>query len=232
MHALSTLITSLSPTVIALQEVTHSSLTLLSSSPWFSHYYSIPHPTNEPYFTLLLSLYPPTSSHRIPFISNMGRDLTLLALDLTTPLGLRRVVVSTSHLESLWQSKERRGQQLKQGLTVLNEMGGGSLVLMGDMNLKGKEGGGVVKEKGFVDVWEEEWEEGKEEGNDEKGYTMDGSVNEMVKSGKKYKQRLDRVFAKWRGWEVERIRRVGMEAVHNGVWISDHFGLLTELKVK
>ena len=256
--ALSSLISSLSPHVVALQEVTPTSHSLLSSSSWYPLYHTSPPPSPpSPYYTLLFSLIPPASSYRIPFISQMGRDLTVAALDVHTTQGGRRVVVGTSHLESLWQSRDRRAQQLKQALGTLVDIGGAgggaaggaggdgqragdgaagaagdappvSLVLMGDLNLKANEGSTLITGASFTDVWPQCWQ--TDDSNDRVGFTMDYTKNAMIATSK-LKARLDRVLVKLKGWEVERIRRVGMDKVREGVWISDHFGLLTTLKL-
>jgi len=256
--ALASLIDSLQPDVIALQEVTPALLSLLQRSGAFQQYWLSPHPTSAPYFTLLLSKRPPVAMYRIPFISQMGRDLTAMVLDVRgddvggRPGEVRRLVVSTSHLESLWQSKERRAQQLKQTLTTLTSMAAyphtsassssaasvspppssASLFFMGDTNLRGNECAPLITSQHFVDLYPTLI--ASHLTNDKAGYTYDTVVNRMVAAmGRKgSKARYDRVLGKvGEGLEVVGMWRAGMEPVREGVWISDHFGLVTEVMV-
>ena len=271
--ALASLISSLQPDVVALQEVTPTQLSLLQRSAALYQYWQSPHPTTAPYFTLLLSKRQPIATYRIPFISQMGRDLTAMVMDVRAQDvggregGMRRLIVSTSHLESLWQSKERRAQQLKQTLSTLNSMAAhphsssstssspfassissasssssssavsavpssSSLFFMGDTNLRGSECGPLITSQHFTDLYPALT--ASHPTNDAAGYTYDTVVNRMVAAmGRKgSRARYDRVLGKvGEGVEVASMWRAGMEPIREGVWISDHFGLVTELKV-
>ena len=258
MAGLASLIASLQPDVIALQEVTPSLLSLLQRSAALHHYWLSPHPTSAPYFTLLLSKRQPTAMYRIPFISQMGRDLTAMVIDVTAEDvrgregEVRRLIVSTSHLESLWQSKERRAQQLKQALTTLTTMAAyphtsvsssssstvsslppsTSLFFMGDTNLRGSECAPLVSSQHFVDLYPSLT--ATHPTNDAAGYTYDTVVNRMIAAmgRKRSRARYDRVMARvGEGLEVTGMWRAGMEPIQEDVWISDHFGLVTELTV-
>ena len=261
--ALASLIAALQPDVVALQEVTPTLLSLLQRSTALDQYWLSPHPTTAPYFTLLLSKRQPIAMYRIPFISQMGRDLTAVVLDVKAESvggregGVRRLIVSTSHLESLWQSKERRAQQLKQALTTLNSMAthphtasasptalsssaspassppsSTSLLFMGDTNLRGTDCAPLITSQHFIDLYPTLT--ASHPTNDAAGYTYDTVVNRMIAAmgRKNSRARYDRVLGKvGEGLEVAGMWRAGMEPIREGVWISDHFGLVTEMKV-
>ena len=265
--ALSSLIDSLQPDIIALQEVTPPMLALLQRSTALRQYWLSPHPTAAPYFTLLLSRRQPVATYRIPFISQMGRDVTAMVVDVRGEEGgrregeVRRLIVATSHLESLWQSKERRAQQLKQALGTLNSMASHphtspptsttttsssssssssstaaspastSLFFMGDTNLRTTECSPLITAHHFTDLYPTLTH--THHTNDSAGYTYDTLVNRMASGGRKASRaRYDRALARvGEGVEVVGMRRVGMEPIGEGVWISDHFGLVTEIKV-
>ena len=264
MTALASLITSLQPDIIALQEVTPPLLSLLQRSAALQQHWVSPHPSNAPYFTLLLSKRQPIAMYRIPFISQMGRDLTALVIDVMAENvdegqgQVRRLIVSTSHLESLWQSKERRAQQLKQALTTLNSMAAyshasatasspsssasassvssqpssTSLFFMGDTNLRGSECAPLITSQHFTDLYPTLT--ASHPTNDATGYTYDTVANRMIAAmGRKgSRARYDRVLGRvGEGLEVTAMWRAGMEPIREGVWISDHFGLVTELKL-
>lgn len=103
---------------------------------------------------------------------------------------------------------------------------------MGDCNLKANEGSNIITDASFSDLYLQY--ASTHPSHDKTGYTMDGTINRMIKGAEgkgAYRARLDRVLGRMKGLDVDCIRRVGMEKIGDGLWISDHFGLLTELRV-
>ena len=58
--------------------------------------------------------------------------------------------MGTSHLESTWQCREERANQLD---TALRLMAGPDSVLMGDLNLSGTEGVDLIAKHRYADQW-------------------------------------------------------------------------------
>ncbi|KAJ0401476.1 hypothetical protein P43SY_000081 [Pythium insidiosum] len=74
---------------------------------------------------------------------------------------------------------------------------------------------------------------------EENGYTYDGVRNRMIRN-RAYRSRFDRMFyypsahvaAGWRGVQdvLTRVELVGTEPITDGVWPSDHFGVLSSFE--
>ncbi|GLD96403.1 hypothetical protein PINS_up005086 [Pythium insidiosum] len=89
--------------------------------------------------------------------------------------------------------------------------------------------------RGLPPKWRDLWlsVEGQTEEN---GYTYDGERNRMIRN-RAYRSRFDRVYyypsahvdANWSGVQdvLTRIELIGTEPIADGVWPSDHFGVLS-----
>jgi len=215
MEAICEEVAELAPDVVALQEVTETSLELLERGAWFAQAegVAISDPTNA-YHTLLYSKDGFAWRERVSFPgSRMGRDLVVGEL-LGAPL-----VVATSHLESLPSFARERRAQLAAALERLARHP--DVCLMGDMNLIP----GLDPEPELPEGWQDAWLAlGQEE---EQGLTYDAARNPIAK---RYRTRLDRVFCRLSSFELESIELVGTVAIAPGLACSDHFGLAAELR--
>jgi len=154
MDAIGSVIDREKPHVIAFQEMTPASVQMIRRQAWFGRYHcSIPDST--PYFTLLLTLFPPIKPRRIPFVSMMARDLLTCIIEVPTSAGLRRLSVATSHLESERRFRHVRLEQLDASLRLLSHarQQTNTALFMGDMNLARDEGLDVVARWGWIDAW-------------------------------------------------------------------------------
>ena len=129
MRAIFDIIAERKPDVVALQEMTHAHWKECSTHAAFKRYTWTEPPAGAAYYTMIGSVFPQAAPPiRTPFTaSQMGRDL--LASTLDTPHG--RVVVGTSHLESL-QFAARRKKQIAQSLHALS---GDEVIFCGDTNI-------------------------------------------------------------------------------------------------
>lgn len=86
--------------------------------------------------------------------------------------------------------------------------------------------------------YDDAWVYLKNDNPADKGYTFDSEVNKMcVEYGSGYEQmRYDRVMVKSRsegfGWEPCEIRLLGTQSIQEGLWPSDHFGIVVTLVYK
>jgi len=226
------------PDVIMLQEVTGRLLCILQALPWWCDYHCSPIPHDLPYFTALLlrkdSVSPEPSTwfeHRFEN-SMMGRSI----------LGTRcswaglPLMLATSHLESPMgphrTNTARRAAQLKEALDVLGGNSAcGEVLYGGDMNWIQEDGPCEVA-GGWLDAWQALHP-------DQEGLTWDPATNEMIEEPFKG-GRLDRLFCRLKGLQLQSIRLVGTEPLqgvtckgYSGherpVLVSDHYGLLAEL---
>ena len=198
----------------------------------------------------------------------MGRDLSITAIAPTTTVGVRRLLIANTHLESRDSEYRERAAQLTSSFTTLTDVLSHShftdttpfrsveatvaqptvaragdeadAVLMGDMNINEESTEAVVNASPFTDVYVKYRH--THSSNTDAGYTKDSSINSIIQSTHK-QCRPDRVFVRLSHWEVTSIRRVGMTQIEEQekamelpseehVWPSDHFGLLTTLRVR
>ena len=114
MEAICEEVAELAPDVVALQEVTDTSLELLERGAWFSQAegVAISDPTHA-YHTMLFARGGFSSRERLPFPgSRMGRELVMGEL-LEAPL-----VVATTHLESLPVAADERQVQFASSMSA------------------------------------------------------------------------------------------------------------------
>jgi len=215
MEAICEEVAELAPDVVALQEVTETSLELVERGAWFAQAegVAISDPTSA-YHTLLYARDGFARRERVAFPgSRMGRDLVVGEL-LAAPL-----VVATSHLESLPSSAPERQAQLASALERLAPHP--DVCLLGDLNLIP----GIDPEPELPEGWQDAWLAlGHEE---EQGFTYDAERNPTAK---RHRSRLDRVFCGLSSFELESIEMVGTVEIAPGLACSDHFGLVAELR--
>lgn len=199
MDAIGSVILREMPHVVALQEVTADSLDMIRRSEWAKHYHVSSAPS-APYFTLLATRFKPLDLSRLPFQSQMARDLLCANIEVPTSLGLRRISIATSHLESERRNAHMRRQQLDVSLRMLREskQHTRTALYVGDMNLSGSEGADIPAKHGWIDGWLAV--HGTARGVESRGATMDTKGNTMLRSrnnsedAKGWKARLDRIW--------------------------------------
>ena len=159
----------------------------------------------------------------------MGRNALFVDVKLAVPAplhaarlsdGIVQVRISNTHLESLPRGAPARPEQLRLIAESLQayELHGG--VVGGDMNAIGETDLGIAEDVGLTDAWR-----GSDE--DEVGFTWGYQPPSQYPAA-----RLDKVLWVARGGlEVEEPVRVGVDAKAGAEWISDHYGLVTNVHV-
>jgi tyrosyl-DNA phosphodiesterase 2 len=213
--------------IIALQEITDASLQLILKEDWIKRSYYISDISSSSFYSygvILLSRIPIKKLNLYPLISVMDRHVLIAEFEINE----QKLLVGTTHLESLRYSSKMRAFQLEQIFTILNESD--HAVLMGDFN--------------FCSSWEENanidgrysdfWEILRP---DEPGYTEDTDMNTMRRQLKREekKVRFDRIISHSISgcWEPKKINRIGMKPIsseHPDIFPSDHFGLIGKLE--
>lgn len=210
---------ALDPDVVCLQEMLAEDLERPELRRWRDRGYWVSNEHIDYYDVVMLSRIPVTHDERLPLPTMMGRSLLMARLDVDPPL-----TVATIHLESTSSEVEARVQQLRLIDAHLAEEP--FSVFLGDMNFDDD----APDETARVKHWDDAWltlHPG------EPGYTVDSHVNQMrfLSKGQHVQKRIDRVFSQGDGWRVDRIERLGMEAVGDDplTFVSDHFGLCADL---
>lgn len=235
MVAIGKTVSDLKPDIITFQEVTTISLKLLKRQEWFQSYKMVPDKItkNQAYFVVILTKLDVVRWRSLPFKNSiMGRNL--LIAELKTPIdgnqisedkkyGRGSFTIATSHLESMAYTTKEREAQLQLCLKILSEYD--DVCLMGDLNLELKVDGEVQMPTPWFDAWLSI--RGNTHAN---GYTWDpsGNSNAQVSEPNTTKDRFDRVFCKLLNFSVAKMHVVGTEP-YNDVYLSDHFGLFTNL---
>ncbi|WP_406515310.1 RNA repair domain-containing protein [Streptomyces sp. NBC_00873] len=207
--------------VVALQEVEPSLLTLLLQEPWVRETYTL---GTEPASrdvdecgVLLVSRLPVREAGH----HALGPHKAVVALVVETgagPVTVAATHLSSNHSENGAQRRDAELARIAEGLATLD----GDLVLMGDFN-DGTEAPGTVL--GMRDAWSEA------HGPDDATPTFDPRVNPLaaVSSLSGRASRLDRVLLRAEGLRVRRAELRGDVSTAEGLYISDHYGLLAEL---
>ncbi|MEV7233252.1 poly(A) polymerase [Streptomyces sp. NPDC051020] len=207
--------------VVALQEVEPSLLTLLLQEPWVRETYTL---GTEPASrdvdecgVLLLSRLPVREAGH----HALGPHKAVVALVVETgagPVTVAATHLSSNHSENGAERRDAELDRIAEGLATLD----GDLVLMGDFN-DGTEAPGTVL--GMRDAWSEA------HGPDDATPTFDPRVNPLaaVSSLSGRASRLDRVLLRADGLRVRRAELRGDVPTAEGLYISDHYGVLAEL---
>jgi len=155
--------------------------------------------------------------------SSMRRSAVISDLKLRTPAGGDDIAVRiiNTHLESLQQGAEARPFQLRLCADMLKDdkICGG--VVAGDMNAISPTDETLAQQNGLRDSW---WRTSDHSGNTW-GYQGGGDFP---------KGRLDKIlFLPQRGFRVSEPARVGVgvKVERFQVWVSDHYGLTSDLDV-
>ncbi|MEU0830908.1 poly(A) polymerase [Streptomyces sp. NPDC005969] len=207
--------------VVALQEVEPSLLTLLLQEQWVRETYTL---GTEPASrdvdecgVLLLSRLPVREAGH----HALGPHKAVVALVVETgagPVTVAATHLSSNHSENGAERRDAELARIAEGLATLD----GDVVLMGDFN-DGTEAPGTVL--GMRDAWSEA------HGPDDATPTFDPRVNPLaaVSSLSGRASRLDRVLLRADGLRVRRAELRGDVPTAEGLYISDHYGVLAEL---
>jgi len=183
--------------------------------------------------TLTSRTVPVSGVYSLEYESFMHRNALIVDLKLGIPPNtLRRTAptkprfitlrVANTHLESLTPGAKLRIEQLGQVAEVLKEeelLGG---IVCGDMNAISPSDIGLTVKAGLLDAWKE----GKDE---EDAFTWGYQPPCGFSPG-----RLDKIlFAPGTGgYAVDQPERVGLALkTEKGLWVSDHFGLTTTVRI-
>ncbi len=217
---------SLQPDVVALQEVTDPFLRMLRKAPWVRRRYEISDPSGESlgsYGNLIVSRLPLERVRVLALDSEMDRKLVVAqarAADATWAF-------ASVHLESLRESADRRAKQLTQVLEALAPYP--EAALMGDFNFCSswiEENGRIPSD--YLDVWPAV--------RSDDGFTVDTELNEMrgreAQTAKRV--RFDRILIRSTRCSPMRTTLVGTKSIRGEkpkLYPSDHFGLHATLRL-
>ncbi|CAE7570243.1 TDP2 [Symbiodinium natans] len=223
MEAIGNIIAQKNPDLVALQEMTAEHWKECLKSEAIRRYFWSPQAPQR-YFTMLGSRLPAKMEPvRYPFkASKMQRDLLVMTVE---PTGLPPLAFATSHLESLDEHKARRAQ-IDESLSILADHA--DAVFCGDTNINEAVDGHVKLPRD----WEDAWLALKP---DDPGYTFDVERNGMMAAvdgwarANKARLRFDRFWMKAANYAATEIELID-EPIKDGLWPSDHFGLLLTLQ--
>ncbi|CAL9507693.1 poly(A) polymerase [Streptomyces sp. enrichment culture] len=208
--------------VIALQEVEPALLRLLLAAPWVREAYTLgadPDGPDVPDCGLLLLSRVPV---REAAVHVLGPHKAVTAVGLDTGAG-RPLVVAATHLSSD-HSQDGAGRRdaelarLAEGLAGID----GDVVLVGDFN----DGGDLPETTlGMRDAWTEA------HGPNDRTPTFDPGGNPLaaVSSLSGRASRLDRVLLRAERVRVDAAELTGREPSPDGLYVSDHYGVLADL---
>ena len=201
------------PDIMAFQEVTLPFVRAAQSAEWLKGGYWISSTDHNNLGTVLVSRVRPSHLSWTELPTKMGRRM----LTADFPGGLRVGVV---HLESLANS-DLRQQQLAAAFQTLKPKQ--SSILLGDFNFGDGDPEGQSLDPDFPDAWPT-----LHPGN--AGFTYDTLTNPMACTERETKQeRLDRVL--FRGLNLQSVETLGTLPLREGLFPSDHFGLLTRFQM-
>ncbi|EGN99257.1 hypothetical protein SERLA73DRAFT_182166 [Serpula lacrymans var. lacrymans S7.3] len=221
------------PCCILLQEVNREVFPVILTHEWIQRCFIVTPtsydqwPSHSSYgnVTLVSRSIPVSGSWSIDFSnSTMSRNALITDLKLSLPSHTANVVtvrVANTHLESLPMGARARPEQLQLIADALQEEGIHGGVVCGDMNNIGPSDLTITDDAGLADAWI-----GEED--DEDGYTWGYQPRCEYPPG-----RLDKIlFTPCSGVIVEQPEKVGVnQKVAQGEWVSDHFGLMTTVRV-
>lgn len=230
-----------SPCVILLQEIHPASLPAILEHPWVrAHFLVTPVKTSawpgRDYgnVTLVSRTIPVVSAQMLTFWNSaMGRHAVFVDLRMRTstrsgPRSRSRsrtreatVRIANVHLESLPFGALARPVQLAAAAEMLRAEGVYAGLVCGDMNAIQEEDRNIHVEAGLVDAWTE-GDEAKD------GFTWGYQPACQFSPG-----RLDKIlYTSNDRCKVDKPRRIGAGLkLESGRWVSDHYGLVTRVRV-
>jgi poly(A) polymerase len=213
--------------LIALQEVTPSFFALLKEKEWFKEEYHCCDTNEEkritPFGPLLLSKKTIIDTYW-PAVGRGNRVLlTSIKIDDID------VKVGVLHLTSDYRKKKAKHRQRELG-ALLENMGQGPALIMGDFNFSKEEETEILSENGFTDLWSKLNPEAP-------GFTYAPDSNELARqstiTGRS--SRLDRIYLRGDLLVPQSISLAAQEPVadtYPPLFLSDHYGLHCRLKTR
>jgi endonuclease/exonuclease/phosphatase family metal-dependent hydrolase len=205
------------PDVICLQESPGKAW----ASTEFGAGYSVIGATRSHCGTVVLLL----KAHLLELVTAVNVTGPSVAVQLKLP-GAPAITIASSHLSP---SKEGAAARLGELTTLVNEIPTANFILCGDMNMRTAEdnpaqglGGGLT------DAW-------KVSGSSpEQKMTWNSFVNKYHANGFEFTARYDRIYTHGPAVHVENFGLVGSEPIGDSEshYLSDHFGIVCELRVE
>lgn len=212
--------------IIALQEVNEKSLMALLKTDWIREKFYVSDISSSTFYTygvVILSRLPIKNLKVYPLTSMMSRNVLIAEYVINGS----KLLVASTHLESLKHSENIRAVQLNEIFSLLGDSD--NAILMGDLNFCSSWDENSRIDKTYQDVW-------SVLRPNEFGYTEDEEINTMRKAlnREEKKVRFDRILLKSKQseWEPASIKRLGTDPISTktpDVFPSDHFGLLAQL---
>jgi len=212
--------------VIALQEAAPWFVDRLTALAWVKKYDWPKHrgKTLSPRGLFILSRHPIA---KIDFRKLPGPQQRLAIAAHLNVRG-RKLIISTTHMESPLKAGPTRAQQLKTIWPMLEPAD--DAVLLGDFNFGDNEQPDTgALDKRYTDAW-------LTLTKDDPGYTWNIEKSDMAKRGSfpgEASRRIDRVLIRSDHWKPKSIRIIGDAPIKHGdksLFPSDHFGLRCELQ--
>ena len=217
------LLESLQPDVITLQEVTPAFLAEMQKTSWIQGSYSLSDiygDSVDPYGVIILSKLPIRSWEFLPLPSTMGRSLVTARAELSQ----KSIMVASVHLESKTQAAPTRTKQLARVFSLLDAEP--NVILTGDFNFCSTWDENRQLDPTYQDVWSVLHPA-------DSGFSEDTDRNTMRLhfTGKRKQVRFDRILLRSEesGWQAESIQLTGTEPIQDAtpdIFPSDHFGLV------
>ena len=224
------------PCCLLLQEVSYEVFRDLLAHPWIRKYFQVVPTATQDWparsygvVTLVSKTITISKVQSLVFANSvMGRNALMVDLQLATPdTGSKRhsevvtIRVANVHLESLPMGEPARPVQLAAIAEMLREEGIHAGLVGGDMNMISPNDAKIHEDAGLLDSWS-----GDDDG--EEGYTWGYQPKCQFPVG-----RLDRIFyTSVEKIDVQSPERMGVDVkTDEGVWASDHFGLITTVDV-
>ncbi|KAK6537914.1 hypothetical protein TWF694_010812 [Orbilia ellipsospora] len=231
---------SISPAIIVLQEITADMVKRLANSEWVrKHFYMTDVRADEGIWlkshygtvTLVDRRIPIKNAIRLHYDSNMGRDCLFVDIEAVSAETSENVLVrvGNTHLESLVQPTPMRSEQLRLAANfILNDASVYTGLVAGDMNPIEKFDATLPADVGLKDAYLENG--GDDE--DEKGHTW----GYQTEDNKFPKRRFDKILYSPNGKiKMEQVEVIGVgekTMAQPRVWVSDHFGVLANVRIR
>jgi tyrosyl-DNA phosphodiesterase 2 len=220
------------PCCILLQEIHEQAFHVILENEWIrKHFILTPlspekWPSSATYgnVTLVSRLIPVSYAWSLEFgCSKMSRNVLLVDIKLSVPTKSQVITlrVGNTHLESMPEGAKARPEQMGLIAKVLKDESLDGGIACGDMNAIGPSDWPLAEKVGLVDAW-------KGDDEDEEGFTWGYQSPSEHPPG-----RLDKIlFIPGTAYEVDEPKIVGAGLkTTQGLWASDHFGLVTTLRL-
>jgi len=217
------------PCCILLQEVNRKAFVEIRQHQWVQEHFTIvpvsadKWPAGAQYgnVSLVSRSIAVASANQLEFsMSRMGRTGLAVDIKLTGPSRDVMLRVINTHLESLPIGAPARPRQmaLLAGLLKAEGIGGG--VIAGDMNAISRSDMTLVADIGLRDTW-------RRGDSDPEGFTWGFQPQEPFPPC-----RMDKVvYLPRKAYQLDQPERIGVGLATGTMWTSDHFGLVTTLRL-